>query len=331
MKYVAFGSSSGQATDSRNVSGAGFLINEDSKKWILIDAGESTTERIKKSSLSLSNLDCILITHAHGDHVFGLFSLLTSLAINGRKSSLDIIAPIDVKKMCESVLIYSYSDLSYKINWNICSDELKIDRGEYQIEAIKMDHRIESYGFKISSSWLKKNINKEYLNSIGIEPSEIYGKIMHMDSSILSSYPQLDFEKAVLLTRKSAIAFIGGDNENPEILTKRVPDAGLWVHEATYMHTDWLKNDSGKKWGHSSAKLVGAASIGTEVETIILTHFSAKYSDCKVQGSNCIGDLIDEAKGSAKSGINILAAKDLEEIIIAAKSEIVKNVNKFKI
>ena len=47
---------------------------------ILIDCGEGTQVAIREGGLGFKNIDCICITHVHGDHIFGLFNFLTERA-----------------------------------------------------------------------------------------------------------------------------------------------------------------------------------------------------------------------------------------------------------
>ena len=38
-------------------------------------------------------IDNIFISHLHGDHIFGIFGLLSTMSMMGRKSQLRIYAP----------------------------------------------------------------------------------------------------------------------------------------------------------------------------------------------------------------------------------------------
>ena len=47
----------------------------------LVDCGEGTQRQLLKSGLGLRRLDCVLLTHAHVDHLLGLGGLVATLAL----------------------------------------------------------------------------------------------------------------------------------------------------------------------------------------------------------------------------------------------------------
>jgi ribonuclease BN (tRNA processing enzyme) len=75
--------------------GASLLINEN----ILIDAPEGITQTLRKFGGDISGLDTIIITHLHGDHVFGLPFLLLEYMLKPRESPLSILAPAGAQKL----------------------------------------------------------------------------------------------------------------------------------------------------------------------------------------------------------------------------------------
>jgi ribonuclease Z len=47
----------------------------------LLDCGEGTQRQLLKSGLGLRRLDCVLLTHAHLDHLLGIGGLVATLAL----------------------------------------------------------------------------------------------------------------------------------------------------------------------------------------------------------------------------------------------------------
>ncbi|KIL70178.1 hypothetical protein M378DRAFT_20658 [Amanita muscaria Koide BX008] len=73
------GTASAQPSTTRNHSSLALRLNGD--VW-LFDCGEATQHRIQKSVVKMGKVQKIFITHTHGDHIFGLAPLLSSM-LNG--------------------------------------------------------------------------------------------------------------------------------------------------------------------------------------------------------------------------------------------------------
>lgn len=52
----------------------------------------------------MSKINHIFITHCHGDHCYGIYGFLHSLAMQGRKDPMHIYGPVGIKEMVSTVL-----------------------------------------------------------------------------------------------------------------------------------------------------------------------------------------------------------------------------------
>lgn len=77
MEIEFLGTSSGQPTLWRNVSGIGLRFP--AENW-LFDCGEGTQHRLMVSSLAYPRITRIFVTHTHGDHIFGLPGVIASIS-----------------------------------------------------------------------------------------------------------------------------------------------------------------------------------------------------------------------------------------------------------
>ena len=62
-------------------------------KYFLIDCPEGIQFQLKNFRIKFSKIDFILISHAHGDHYFGLIGLISTYSLLRRKNKLTVFCP----------------------------------------------------------------------------------------------------------------------------------------------------------------------------------------------------------------------------------------------
>ena len=82
--------------------------------YCLIDCGEGTQERLRPAGIKPFKISTILITHLHGDHVFGLPGLLSSFAHLQRTEPLTLFGPAGLKGFLES--IFQFTEMKIHCN-----------------------------------------------------------------------------------------------------------------------------------------------------------------------------------------------------------------------
>ena len=84
-------------------------------KNILIDCCEGVQFQLRRNKIKLSNIEIILISHAHGDHFFGLMGLLTTLSLLKRDKKLEIFCPVSVLRIVQAHIKHAKMKFSYDI------------------------------------------------------------------------------------------------------------------------------------------------------------------------------------------------------------------------
>ena len=70
---------------------------------VLCDCSEGTQQRLMATGLSPARIRHILISHLHGDHIFGLPGLLTTQHLLDRREPMHIWGPAGLRQFLENI------------------------------------------------------------------------------------------------------------------------------------------------------------------------------------------------------------------------------------
>ncbi len=256
--------------------------------YLLIDCGEGTQMQLRKYKLPFARIDAILISHLHGDHIFGLPGLMTSLSLLQRKKELVIIAPPPLKEILDIIFTQSQAKITYPIRFVFTQNqytELIYEHEKYKIFSIPLKHRIPTTGFVIQEQERDRNIIKEKIKEYkipihqynrikkGLDAEDEYGNIVKNE---LITTPPPSLRKYTYL---SDTAYY--DNVIPEV----VCNSDVLYHEATFLVKD---QELANMTLHSTS--IDAANIAkhAKAKKLLLGHYSSRYEN--------IHPLLDEAK-----------------------------------
>ena len=79
-------------------------------RFFLIDCGEGTQTQMRKFKIGFSKIDHIFITHLHGDHIFGLIGLISTMILLGREKDLHIYSHSELQKYITAQINFLYAD-----------------------------------------------------------------------------------------------------------------------------------------------------------------------------------------------------------------------------
>ena len=81
----------------------------------MIDCGEGAQTAFARQGLNMNRLGHIFISHNHGDHVFGLPGLISTMGLLGRTADLHIHGPQQMEEFMDVVLRIYCEGMTYKI------------------------------------------------------------------------------------------------------------------------------------------------------------------------------------------------------------------------
>ena len=168
MKLTILGSSSALPTSERYPSAHVLNAHE---RLFLIDCGEGTQMQLRKNKIRFGKINHIFISHLHGDHVFGLYGLLSTFSLMGRKIPVHLYAPENYLPILQSHLIDFDVHLSFEIDFKALSgtDPVQILDDRYiTVTSFPLQHRVPAFGFLFREKKHERNIIKECIEDYKI-------------------------------------------------------------------------------------------------------------------------------------------------------------------
>ncbi len=275
MLIQFLGTNAGSPNIKRNVSSIALIFKKTSDVW-LFDCGESTQNQILHTSIKLSKIKKIFITHMHGDHIFGLPGLLTSRSVNSSQNSLDIYGCKGIKSYIEMSLKMSNSFINFPLNIIEIKEGEIFNNNELKVTSIFLNHSLECYGFKINEYDKLGHLNSVKLISEGIKPGPIYkklklGKKVYLDNGVILN--GIDYLSPSI---KGKSIVILGDTSPLKKLYSDFFFVDLLIHESTL---DYRYEFTANSRGHSTNIQAALFAKNHKVKKLIITHFSSRYKN----------------------------------------------------
>jgi ribonuclease Z len=273
MKLTILGSSSALPTSERYPSAHVLNAHE---RIFLIDCGEGTQMQLRKNKIRFSKINHIFISHLHGDHIFGLYGLLSTLSLMGRKSSLQLYAPESYKNILLSHLLDFDIHLSYEINFIPLSGKdprVILDDKYITVTAFPLKHRIPSYGFLFREKGADRNIIKECVTKYNI-PGVRIPAIKKGEDFVTNDGEVIRNEDITTAPREPLSYAYCSDTKYFSRLSSFVKDVTLLYHESTF---DSSLADLAEITGHSTTLDAARTALEANAGSLLIGHFSARY------------------------------------------------------
>lgn len=216
-------------------------------RLFLIDCGEGTQRSIRSSHLAFTKIEAIFISHIHGDHVFGLFGLLSSLKMVNSPRKVKIYGPEALRSVLK--FYQSFFESDGDPGFEFCEVKAKgleviFQSRSLKVSAFPLNHKIECYGYRFDEILSERSLAKR---------------------------PALSY------------AYCSDTAPFPE-LPEYVRGVSALYHEATYPMEYAGK---AAVYFHSSTEDAANCALQAGVGKLIVGHYSARERDVKVYEAEC--------------------------------------------
>lgn len=249
-------------------------------KYYMIDCGEGVQTTMQRQGLSMLKIGHIFISHNHGDHVFGLPGLISTMALLGRTAQLHIHGPEELGKFLDTVKEIYCEDMDYEVIFHpvIAREHYIIyeDRST-EVWAIPLEHRLPCTGFLFREKPSLPHIRREMLDAFNIPISQI-NNIKAGASWTTEDGTIIPHEKLTTpATAPRSYAYCS-DTRFCTKITPIIHNVNLLYHEATFPQKMHMQ---ARKTMHSTAAQAATIAKEAQVKQLVIGHYSARITDEK--------------------------------------------------
>src|SRR6476646_5881507 len=112
MRIVLLGTSSAIPTLTRGLSSTALVRDGD---VFIFDCGDGTQVKLTRPTVKRSRIHSIFIGHLHGDHLYGIAGLLSTLHLDGHEAPVNVFGPEGLRNFLNASFRTSDLQFTFKL------------------------------------------------------------------------------------------------------------------------------------------------------------------------------------------------------------------------
>ena len=238
---------------------------------LLLDCGEGAQRQLMLSPFSFMKIRAILITHLHGDHVFGLPGLLQTMSLSDRKDPILVCGPPGTASALDAMMSATEGETQYEVEVEEVSGGESIEVRGMTIMPYATDHGIASVGYVVKDRPRPGRIDAAKAKSLGISEGREMA-LLKSGQEVRGVKPSEVVSPPIEGCR---IAY-SGDTRPCESEDEAIRGVDVLIHESTYMDAESMQ---AKEHFHTTAAQAARIASDAGAGFLILTHLSNRYDD----------------------------------------------------
>jgi ribonuclease Z len=304
MRIVLLGTSSAVPTLTRGLSCTALVRDGD---VFLFDCGEGTQVQLMRSGVKRSRIHSIFIGHLHGDHLYGIAGLLSTMHLDGHDGPLNVFGPEGLRNFLNAA--FRTPDLQFKFPMKVHEFPRGfrgrvLEEDEYYVDALPLDHSIFCLGWRFQERMKPGVFNLERAQELGIPRGPLYGKLQNGENVTLADGRVIEPSMVLGPPREGKSVAYCLDTQFSERSIALAEGCTALIHETTF-GPDGV--DMARERKHSTMEDAARVAREAGVGNLVATHFSSRYDPRQLTR------IADEARGVFES---ITLGRDLLEIEI---------------
>lgn len=275
-------------------------------RLFLIDCGEAVQRQMIRYKVPLAKLDTIFISHIHGDHLFGLFTLLSTLGLSCKVTPVVIYGPSNLCPLLKSFMSFYGKGIGITVDFHplsVKTPEVIYSTKSLEVLAFPLNHKIETYGYMIREKLPQLNIRKDVLDKYDFTKTEIGALKRGEDilrpaglddgATFLNGFIKHSGTDEPLLIKNEEAAYLPyvprsyaycSDTAPFPELSEWVKGVDLLYHETTYL--DQYQDQAAKRF-HSTTKQAAQCALDAGAKKLVIAHYSSRCRDASKYEAEC--------------------------------------------
>ena len=283
FSVTILGNSSAKPTPHAHPSSQVVNLNE---QYYLVDAGEGVQQQLIRRGINPLRLRAVFISHLHGDHCFGLFPLIATLGLEGKRTPLDIYAPAPMGDILEYHRRYFWDDLPYEVKWHevrTTEHAIIMQNNTLEVWSIPLRHRVPTAGYLFKEKQPGLNVDKFKIEKYGLSIAQIVAAKRGEDITLEDGQIIPNDELTYIPYQARSYAYLS-DTAYSAKAAERVHGVDLLYHETTYSTSEAM---FAKGRGHSTTIEAAKVAAKAEAKRLIIGHFSSRYKSHETLVEEC--------------------------------------------
>ena len=249
------------------------------EKLYMIDCGEGAQVQFRRSRQKFTRLSHIFISHLHGDHIFGLIGLLSTLSLAGRTLPMHLYAHAELEPLLRAQLSFFCIGIGFEVVFHALPTDaasyLIFEDRSVEVYTIPLRHRVPSCGFLFREKAPLPHIRRDMIDYLEIPYYAIRSIKEGADWTREDGRVVANSELVTPGDRARSYAYCSDTCYQPQNIPL-LRGVDVLYHEATFGE-DYKAR--AVETLHSTALQAGKIAKAAAVDRLVIGHYSSRYDD----------------------------------------------------